>query len=123
MRPEDGAAEKLRKHFWGNIAWAMKYPSEGQTLLLLYYLASFDPHFSEVYFGMLRNARARIQEHLLAGIREGEFRRDLDPALAAEVLHDALLGSFINYLGVLRSGAPPVDPRAKWEALLGSYAR
>jgi AcrR family transcriptional regulator len=122
MRPEDGAADRLRKHFWGNIAWAMKYPSEGQTLLLLYYLASYDPHFSVVYASMLQKARARIREHLLAGMREGAFRRDIDPDRAAETLHDALLGSFINYLTVLRSGEPPADPRAKWEGLLSAYA-
>ena len=38
-----------------------------------------------------------------------------------ETLHDALLGSFINYLTLLRSGVPPTDPRGKWDQLLAEY--
>lgn len=120
MKPEDGALDRLRKHFWGNLSWALQFPTEGQTLLLLYYIASFNPHFAAIYAQMLETARGRIREHLLAGVREKTVRADLDPIVTSQSLHDALIGSMINYLSTVRSGSVPADPRERWEQLFRS---
>ncbi len=121
MKPEDGARTRLMKHFAGNLNWATKYEHEGQMLLFLYYSASYDERFSRFYNEMLKNARNRIREHLLAGIREGVFPKKLDTVQAAEQLHDALLGSFVNYVAVRKAGIKAKLPLAKWERLIALY--
>jgi AcrR family transcriptional regulator len=121
MLPEDDAKTRLIKHFRGNIQWAVKYEPEGQLLLLLYYFASYHPHFSKIYAEILKNARIRIKAHILAAIREKIFKDDINADEVSGIMHDALLGSFINYVTVRKSGEEPEDPIPKWERLIKNY--
>jgi AcrR family transcriptional regulator len=100
MLPTDSARTRLVKHFRQNIAWAFERPEEAQVLLMLYYFGSIVPEFSTIYSTLLDRARARIFEHILAGQREGLFRREsLERSrLRAELFHDALVGGFVNAL-------------------------
>jgi AcrR family transcriptional regulator len=99
----DNAYDKLIKYFRTNLMWGYKYPEEGQILLLLYYFATVDESFSLIYLGLLKNARLRLYEILLAGEREKLFSFDIKPNLLSEMLHDFLLGLFVNYLTILKS--------------------
>lgn len=113
FKPEDNAEERLLKHGAANVKWGLENRDEAQVLLLVYYLACCNSDFSKIYVGMLAAARKRIEELLLAGIREQTLRlRPEEAAKIAECLHDALLGSFI---GIMTTG--PRGTRAKQKVL------
>ena len=121
IRQEDDARTRLIKHFSGNLTWAIRYEHEAQMLLLLYYFASYHPHFAGIYSEILKNARLRIREHILAGVRERLFPANLNADETAEQMHDALLGSFVNYLAIRKAGRKPKHPNDKWEKLIKFY--
>lgn len=116
----DDAFERLRKHFSGNLSWALKFPEEAQIILLLYYLACFTKNFSKIYEQMLATARNRILELLAAGQREGLFLPTLDLENAAELLHDSLLGGIVNVITLPRKPSSSANVEKKWMLLFQS---
>lgn len=96
MKPEDNAIVRIKKHFQLNLEWARRYRDEAQVILLVYYLASFNVYWAKIYNQILKGARLKIFEYLLAGKREQLFYFDISTELLAEILHDALLGGLVN---------------------------
>lgn len=96
----DNAYERLLKHFKLNLKWAVDFPDEAQIILLVYYRACFDRKTSETYLKIRDGARYKILECLLSGMREGLFKKDLNPKQTAEILHDLLLGGIMNAITV-----------------------
>jgi TetR/AcrR family transcriptional repressor of mexJK operon len=100
IKANDSAYERLLKHFRMNLKWAIDFPDEAQIILLVYYRACFDKKTSEIYLKIRTAARYKILEFILAGKREGLFKKDLDAELTAEILHDLLLGGIMNAITV-----------------------
>ena len=92
---EDGY-ERLLNYGYGNIDWSLKHPEQYQVILMLYYLASFDPKFKALYTEILKNARFKVLGCLYAGEREGVLSAKEDPEWISEVLHEALAGIVMN---------------------------
>ncbi len=92
----DSSLDQLRKHFLGNFRWARDRPDQASVILLLYYLGSVDPEFSELYRRVLEAARGRITGLLEAAIREGTLPTTLPLSETTEILHELLLGSILN---------------------------
>lgn len=110
MSIEDDARERLRKHFEGNLEWGVKFRDEAQILILLYYMGTFHKKFSKLYEERQAEARERIEACLHAGRREKVMRFKTAPARLSQLLHDALLGGFINALSV-------PDPKSQVDGL------
>lgn len=119
MRAEMNARERLFTHMKTNLEWAIKSKQQAQIILLLYYFATFDKTFEQIYQKVLTNGRQRIHELYLAGIREGIFMDDT-PESHSEALHDMLLASVIPF--VSRTARPLSSLKKKtlkkWETYL-----
>jgi AcrR family transcriptional regulator len=121
VQPQDDALTRLRKHFRLHLHWAVENPEHARILLLLYYLASFQKDFAELYAVVLEKARARIAEFLFAGVREKLFRIEVETEQAARLLHDALLGGILNAITI--GGKPDAEEvERKWEFLIRQVA-
>jgi len=117
QRMEDDARERLKKHFEGNLEWGVRHKDEAQILILLYYMGTFNQQFSSLYLGLQKTARERIETLLHAGLREGLFNFRLRPSQMSELLHDTLVGGFINLLSVPHSKSAAAELKQKWECL------
>ncbi|MGK5085653.1 TetR/AcrR family transcriptional regulator [Bdellovibrionota bacterium FG-1] len=117
---EDSAFERLRKHMTMNLKWAVSFPSEASMIVMLYYRATHNEKFSKIYSDVLVRARNRVREYLLAGIRESQFRRDLDLELAAGLIHDALLAGVLNLIATEVTPKTIAQVEQKWTLLLDS---
>ncbi len=118
IRGEDNGVERLRKHFELNLAWAQKNPDEAQISILLYYFSCSHEEFSEIHSRLLKAARQKIVDYLLAGQREGLIRKDIPVELTGQLLHDALLGGIINAITSKERLSKTTEIRKKWELLL-----
>ncbi|MEQ1877752.1 MAG: TetR/AcrR family transcriptional regulator [Bdellovibrionia bacterium] len=99
LRAEQDAFERLKLHFEKNLEWAEKYPEEAGIIIQIYSEACTDRDFAEVFAGMTTKAQERIREYLLAGTREKIMRFDTEPELMARLLHNLLVGAFIECAG------------------------
>lgn len=97
MRANMDARERLLAHMKANLEWAIKSKNEAQVILLLYYFATFDKTFEQIYQKVLQNGRQRIYELYLSGIREGIFFED-DAEEHSTSIHDMLLASVIPFV-------------------------
>jgi TetR/AcrR family acrAB operon transcriptional repressor len=97
-RRHDDAKTRLLRHFEGNIRWAIEAPEEAQVILFLYYLACTHPEFRRTYREVRASAVERIEDCLRAAGREGLLRKGVEVEAAAKLLHDALVGTFVNLL-------------------------
>ncbi len=120
MDPTDDARTLLIKHFRGSWQWLLKYPHDGSLVTLLYYYATFNKEFTRLYEQVKNTARQRIAQYLYAGLRESQFRLDLNVERVAAQLHDYLLGTLVNNatlkLGLNRS--LPKDQFESWENMI-----
>lgn len=114
----DDAQTCLLKHFVGNLTWAVNKPRSAQVILLLYYFASFNPAFMQLYGQLQTAARQRIEKFLYAGMREKLFASDLPAAEMACRLHDLLLGGLVNLVSV-----PEKERSSYSQALENSWKR
>ncbi len=94
--PDATPLDRIRKHFRGNFAWARHRPDQASVLLLLYYLGSVHPEQAAFYGEILVRARRRIYDLLVEANAEGMLRAELDLGEMAELLHDLLVGGFVN---------------------------
>jgi AcrR family transcriptional regulator len=124
LAPEDGAAERLFKHFEGNVRWAMEMPAQAQVLLLLFYQSAFNREFSQRYVALMDAGRQRIADYLHAGKREKVFTLRDPVDLLTQLLHDELSGAMVSAL--CRRPLGPADRmadaelerlRPRWEIL------
>lgn len=111
----DNAIDRLKKHFYANLEWAVEYRREAQLILLLYYVSTYNGEFAALYEKIRTGARNRIEEIMAAGQREKIFKKDLDQKWASEVLHDALLGGIVNFITVNKENKK--DIKTKWDLL------
>jgi AcrR family transcriptional regulator len=119
LRPEDDALTRLRKHFHANLKWAVEAPEEAQVVVLLYYIAAYDPDFATLNDKVLGVAREKILACLMAARREKLIAPGQDTETVAEILHDILMGGILNWLTTRKASRvkrAPVDAlHAKWE--------
>ena len=109
MDARDGARTRVEKHFEGNLLWGIRYPEQAQLLLLVYYMACFDRDFEVIYSSLLAGARSRMESYLFAAEREKSLRSGVQIPAAAILLHDCLVGSFVNTLASKSSGGNEVQ--------------
>ncbi len=122
LRPENDARTQLRTHFFANIKWALLNPDQAQLLILIYHLACFHPGFRERYSTLLANARLRISHYVYAAQREGKLRSNDSIEDQVRLLHDCLVGTFVNTLAADLSKGDEIDAlqeeiQRRWESL------
>jgi AcrR family transcriptional regulator len=96
LKPEHNAFERICIHISKNLEWGRKFPKEAQVLILIYYQATHDKIFSLLFSEILTTAQNRIYEYVLSGQREKLFHLTCSPDVTAKVLHNVLVGAFIN---------------------------
>ena len=117
----DDAGRRLLKYCVGNVLWAQRYRSrDAQILILLYYMACHVKAFASLFGQMIRNGRARLMGHLLAGGREKLFRLKTSPEAAAEVLQDALFGAMLYAASSPGEPPGPAALEAKWRSVIAA---
>jgi AcrR family transcriptional regulator len=99
MTPELDAYQRLIIHFEKNLEWAREFPSEAQVIAQIYAESGHDSEFAPIFAVMFDRAQGRIREYLLAGQREGLFHFEFDSVVLARLLHNMLVGAFINTIG------------------------
>jgi hypothetical protein len=117
IKIEDTALERLWKYFQGNLAWTRERPDEASVILLLYYVGATDPKFAELYKKILKSARDRVLEQILAASRENAIRLEIPAATAAEILHESLLASLLNLLSTRDRSLPLKHTTSKWKLI------
>jgi AcrR family transcriptional regulator len=122
MQDKDTNQKRIEKIFVGNLDWALAFPQEAQVIFLLYYSASVDTVFCDIYKTILTNIRLRIYELLKAGVVKGEFSKTLDCKSTAELLHDALLGGIVNIVATQGGKSLRNACIKKWRSLIGRQA-
>ena len=100
ISPDQDSVTQLKNHFFGNLEWGKKHPEQARMLLMIYHLACFDPIFLKIYTELLSGARLRIKGYLFAAVREKRLAQNTDLDHLAALLHEALMGNFINSLTV-----------------------
>lgn len=121
--PQDGAARRLEKHFEVNYRWATDGGIVAPLMTGLFYFATFDDDFRAIYTKVLTNARAKILNILMAGIRENVFQLAMEPDIAAALLHDGLIGFILTDLASQQTRGAKARSRAKWKALVAVVAK
>ena len=121
MDGADNSGSRLLKHCLGNVLWALRYRrQDAQILILLYYMAGRGREFSGLFEQMIAAGRERILAHLTAGVREGVFRLNDDPAAAAETIQDCLFGAML-YAASAPEGSVRMDGlERKWKGLIAA---
>lgn len=104
MTPEMNGFQRLLVHFQKNLQWATDYPSEAQVIAQIYAESGHDAEFARVFKLMFDRAQGRIRDYLLAGQREGLFQYDIQTEILARLLHNLLVGAFINSFGTRQTG-------------------
>lgn len=96
MSVTDDAVTRLLKYCEVNLDWAMQFPAESQVILLLYYNATFDDDFSDLFSKILKQGRDRVLGYFLSAYRENLIRVDKEilPQIS-ELFHEALIGNII----------------------------
>lgn len=121
MRLTDNAGQRLLKHCFGNVLWALRRKDDAQILILLYYLACFEPAFTELFSKMMQGGRERLMVHLLAGQREGLFQLREEPAMAAEILQDTLFGAMLYATSAPEGGVAAERIEAKCRQVVSAH--
>ena len=118
----DDAGRRLLKHCLGNVMWALRYRQEdAQVLILLYSLAARNKTFSDLFKQMIAGGRERLAAHLLAGVKEGQFRLKEEPALLAQILQDELFGAML-YAAAAPEGSVNLDElEEKWKTVIAAF--
>ncbi|MBI4676160.1 MAG: TetR/AcrR family transcriptional regulator [Elusimicrobia bacterium] len=117
----DDAGQRLVKHCLGNVLWALRYRADGPVLILLYSLSCFDGKFTALFTQMMQRGRERLMVHLLAGRREGLFRLKVEPAMAAEILQDALFGAMLYAISAPEGSVDPGRLEGKWRRVVAAH--
>lgn len=117
LKPEFNAYQRLINHFEKNLEWAADFPSEAQVIAQIYAYAGHDKEFAQVFAVMFERAQGKIIEHLLAGQREGLFHFNEEVSFLARLIHNMLVGAFINTVGS-RLTDPVRYPQADLAAVL-----
>lgn len=99
LQPEFNAYQRLLNHFEKNLEWAREFPAEAQVISQIYAYAGHDLEFAKVFEVMFQRAQGKIAELLLAGQREGLFHFKDEVGFLAQLIHNMLVGAFINTSG------------------------
>lgn len=114
---EDNAYDRLIRYGDVNCNWAFRFRDEANLVVMLYYLAAVDRHFSDIYTNVRLGAQKRIREFLLAGIREGIFSSHVE-SNTHEILHDFIMGSILNAVTQGKSGRLEHSVKRKWRMIV-----
>ncbi|MBY0369707.1 TetR/AcrR family transcriptional regulator [bacterium] len=122
--PKSTPREQLTHYFRGNLEWGLKFPDETRVILLMYYYASFQPAFRELYDQILYSARERLETCLEGIQREERLKLQTSVKATAQILHDWLLGTLINFTTAGKKSATTTTlMKEKWDVLLSSLLR
>jgi AcrR family transcriptional regulator len=117
---EDGALTRLEKIFLSNLELADHSAAEVKLIIFLYFTASHDPVFKKIYDGLLMRVRKRYLETIHSGIREKIFDLECSPEVAAEILHENVIGGIVNYLSAKNRPDERSRLIEKWSRLIFS---
>ena len=115
---EDNALRRLEKNFLTNLTLADQFPQEVKIIVFLYSTAAHDAKFKDIYSALLKRTRMRLLEVIHSGIRENVFHIQNDPELIAEIVHEHIIGSIVNYLSGTRRTGEKDRLKAKWAELI-----
>ena len=115
--PMDRASKRLEQSLCHNLKWIAEKPKEPSLLIFLYYGATQDERLRVIYAELLKQVRARYSELIYAGIREGDLKPAVNPEIAAEMIHDFLLGSLINLVATQNNKKTREALWVKWKKL------
>lgn len=119
MKPEFDAFKRICVHFEKNLEWAIKFPEEAQVIIFVYSEATHLKEFSLIFKEILDRAQGRILEYLLAGVREKIFHASIPPVILAKILHNVLVGKFINLVSGREAGIKNYHER-EWKEVISS---
>lgn len=119
LTPRMDARERLHTHFKQNLLWARSFPQEAQIVIHIYMESTHDQEFSILFRDMLDRAQDRIEEIILAGLREKLMSSPLATRSLAKLLHNLLVGAFISIVGT-RLSKPFTYSDREWHLVLDS---
>ncbi|MFZ4715645.1 MAG: TetR/AcrR family transcriptional regulator [Bacteriovoracaceae bacterium] len=114
----DGAADLLYKSFIGNLTWVKNFPDQAHMIIFLYYTSTHDKNFKKIYTELLEKIRTRYLGIILQGQREQIFHLNYTPDEVAEILHENIVGSIINYLSSNSKKGAEKKLELKWRILM-----
>jgi AcrR family transcriptional regulator len=115
-RADASAIERLDLSFEMNVELALKKSAHAKLIVLLYYGATVNSDLNTVYRTTLAGIRARYESHLKAAIREHTIDPNADTELLAVLLHETIMGMFINFIATGKTKDIPAM-RVKWKKL------
>lgn len=117
LKPTDDAMTRLKKHFHGNLDWAVRYRDESKVIVVLYHMAGHEPRFTAIYQKVLTGGRHRVVELVAAAMREGYFPKESDPELLGIPLHDMLVGGIIAAICLPPGSAEAPRVKKRWDGV------
>ncbi|MFZ4715115.1 MAG: TetR/AcrR family transcriptional regulator [Bacteriovoracaceae bacterium] len=119
---KDGALERLQKHFEENLKWAKENPDQAKMIILLYYMATYEPILVDINDRITSLGKARVTEYVYAGIREGVFQKNLAAEKAGEVIHQWLVGAILQTVTLKTPTNNPLPEfRKSYQLLLRNF--
>ncbi len=112
--PYDDAFTLIKKHFLAQLTMVEKYPISIGLYLWLYYKASHNQKYQDLYTETYQSVKNEYIKYIMAGKREKIFHTEEDPNLVAEKLHDSFMGSIINFSTTHDYPQKKDDLVAKW---------
>jgi AcrR family transcriptional regulator len=116
--PRANALDRMMAHFEINYRWALETEHHAQIMTGLFHFASYDETFLALNTAVSGRAERRLLELVHAGAREQLFPLPADPALAAEILHDGLLGFLLAHVTQTRPRSAKARLLVKWKSLV-----
>lgn len=123
LKPKDDALVRLRKHFFVNLEWALRFRPEAQIILMLYAMAGHSERLASFYESVLTGGRARVVELVAAAVRERFFRANLEPEDVGVMLHDQLVAGIIAVICLGQREAEAKRTKKRWEKAFATFAR
>jgi len=115
---KDDAYRRLQKSFLGNLQLNREKPDYVRLLIALYSFATHEPGLNKLYREVVSRVRARYEGLILAGIRERQFGPKLEPVMIAELFHEVIIGSMIDFVAFGASKELEARVREKWKELV-----
>ncbi|OFZ23312.1 MAG: hypothetical protein A2X94_03675 [Bdellovibrionales bacterium GWB1_55_8] len=123
LTPRDDSLARLSRCFQANITLAKDYPNFVTLIVSMYALATHEPEIKSLYQSILVESRKRYETMVWGAVREGSFRKDLEPALVGEIIHEFIVGAIVNYLSASSRNQEEIGKlEKKWELLLSRFA-
>lgn len=121
--PKDDAYVQLQKSFLSNLELHREKPDYVRILIALYSFANHDSGLNKLYRDTVGRLRARYEGIILAGIRERQFSTKHEPAVLAELFHEFIIGSMINFVALGPTKDSERRLREKWREIVLQFLK